>query len=274
MPGSTPFLFHPIGRIRSLNHAPAEAPRQAVYGARNAFLAWLDPRKLAPAAEDLQGMERVWLIFVFDRNLDHHWKPKVRPPLSPDGKRRGVLATRSPHRPNPIGLSAVELLSVTPEGLQLGSCDLLDGTPVLDVKPYIPAADAFPDSRAGWRDAVREDPYSVVFAPEALAQTAFLRDHGGPDLENFCRVQLSVAPGDRRRKRLTAPDADDGLWSIACRTWRLRFRRDDAGRVITVMRVCSGYAPEELLPEADDPFQDKPLHRAFRLFAAPEGEKR
>jgi len=274
MSGSDPFLFHPIGRIQSQLRAPAEAPRQAVYGARNAFLAWVDPRKLAPAAEDLQGVERIWLIFVFDRNLDHHWKPKVRPPLSSGGRRRGVLATRSPHRPNPIGLSAVELLSVTPEGLELGSCDLLDGTPVLDVKPYIPAADAFPNSRAGWRDAVREDPYNVVFTPEALAQIAFLREHGGPDLENFCRVQLAVNPGDRRRKRLTAPGANDDLWSIACRTWRLRFRRDDAGRVITVMLVRSGYAPEELFPGADDPFQDKDLHRAFREFAARSGENR
>jgi tRNA-Thr(GGU) m(6)t(6)A37 methyltransferase TsaA len=77
----------------------------------------------------------------------------VQPPRGPKGK-RGVLATRSPHRPNAIGLSAVELVAVEGRTLHLRGVDLLDGTPVLDVKPYVPYADAFPGARAGWIDAV------------------------------------------------------------------------------------------------------------------------
>jgi len=75
----------------------------------------------------------------------------VIPPRGPKIK-RGLLATRAPHRPNPIGLSAVRLLSIEKNRLYLDACDLIDGTPILDIKPYIPYADAFPDSMAGWID--------------------------------------------------------------------------------------------------------------------------
>ena len=76
----------------------------------------------------------------------------MRPPRG--GGKRGVLATRSPHRPNPIGLSAVELVAVESGALRVRGVDLLDGTPILDIKPYVPYADAFPDSAAGWIDAL------------------------------------------------------------------------------------------------------------------------
>jgi tRNA-Thr(GGU) m(6)t(6)A37 methyltransferase TsaA len=88
------------------------------------------------------------LIFSF--HLSEGWKNTVKPPRG--GPKRGVLATRSPHRPNAIGRSAVELLQVEGRTLQLRGVDLLDGTPVLDIKPYVPYADAFPGSKAGWID--------------------------------------------------------------------------------------------------------------------------
>lgn len=102
------------------------------------------------AFADLAGFTRIWLIFVFDRS--EGWKPQVRPPRG--GGKRSVLATRSPHRPNAIGLSAVELVAVEERALRVRGVDLLDGTPILDIKPYVPYADAFPDSRAGWIDAI------------------------------------------------------------------------------------------------------------------------
>src|SRR6185437_11868823 len=88
----------------------------------------------------LAGFERIWLLFVFHRS--EGWKPLVRPPRG--GGKRGVLATRSPHRPNAIGLSAVELVAVEERALRVRGVDLLDGTPILDIKPYVPYADAFP----------------------------------------------------------------------------------------------------------------------------------
>lgn len=104
----------------------------------------------AAAYRDLAGFERVWLVFAFHRS--EGWKAEVRPPRG--GGKRSVLATRSPHRPNAIGLSAVELLAVEQGALRVRGLDLLDGTPILDIKPYVPYADAFPDSRAGWIDAI------------------------------------------------------------------------------------------------------------------------
>jgi tRNA-Thr(GGU) m(6)t(6)A37 methyltransferase TsaA len=98
--------------------------------------------------QDLQGFERVWLIFAF--HLSEGWKPMVKPPRG--GPKRGVLATRSPHRPNALGLAAGDLLQVEGRTLLLGGVDLLAGTPVLDIKPYVPYADAFPHAKAGWID--------------------------------------------------------------------------------------------------------------------------
>jgi len=150
----TLYHYRPIGILRSPYTRRIDAPHQStvVAGtesgeAANATLQladWLDEQVL----QDLQGFERIWLIFAF--HLSEGWKPMVKPPRG--GPKRGVLATRSPHRPNAIGLSAVELLQVEGRTLQLRGVDLLDGTPVLDIKPYVPYADAFPDAKAGWID--------------------------------------------------------------------------------------------------------------------------
>lgn len=104
----------------------------------------------ATAFRDLAGFDRIWLVFAFHRS--EGWKPEVRPPRG--GGKRSVLATRSPHRPNALGLSAVELVAVEAHALCVRGIDLLDGTPILDIKPYVPYADAFPDARAGWIDAI------------------------------------------------------------------------------------------------------------------------
>ena len=105
------------------------------------------------ALRGLEGFDRIWVLFRFHRSQG--WAPLVRPPRKGAG-RLGVLATRSPHRPNALGLSAVELLEVDGRTLKVRGVDFLDGTPVLDIKPYVPYADAFPEARAGWIDAVDE----------------------------------------------------------------------------------------------------------------------
>lgn len=102
------------------------------------------------AYRDLVGFDRIWLIFAFHRS--EGWKAEVRPPRG--GGKRSVLATRSPHRPNAIGLSAVELVGVEQGALRVRGIDLLDATPILDIKPYVPYADAFPHSCAGWIDSL------------------------------------------------------------------------------------------------------------------------
>ena len=116
------------------------------------------------ALRDLGQWSHIWVLFWFDRNDD--WKPLVLPPRST--QKRGVFATRSPHRPNPIGMSALKLERIEGRVLHVVGLDILDGTPVLDIKPYVPYADSIPDARSGWADeAITRTP--VEFAPEAEA---------------------------------------------------------------------------------------------------------
>lgn len=154
-----PFTYRPIGVVRSPYRNRIDAPHQACVvagteaGRPAEATLELDPSIPEAALRDLEGFERVWLIFAFHRS--EGWVPLVQPPRGPRAK-RGVFATRSPHRPNAIGLSCVELVALEGRTLHLRGVDLLDGTPVLDLKPYVPYADAFPGARAGWIDAVDE----------------------------------------------------------------------------------------------------------------------
>lgn len=250
--------FSPIGFVRGGGRYPQEAPRQSVLARNRGVVELLPGRGFETALADLAGFDRIWLIFLFDRA--GNWRPMVRPPDGA-GRKIGLFATRSPHRPNPIGISAVELEKV--EGLRLfiRNFDLLDGTPVLDIKPYIPAADAFPESAAGWRDAVPQTLVSLEFSPEAAAAIAWIREQRGPDLAEVAHVQLATRRPDPKRQRLREMDPARGEWEFAFRTWRLRFLRTD-GEVL-VSAVHSGYHAKELAEGAPDPYRDKALHRAF-----------
>ena len=152
----SPICFRPIAFIRSPYARRIDAPHQStvVAGTETGDAADAIVEFVADIPEtafrDLAGFDRIWLLFAFHRS--EGWKPEVKPPRG--GRKRGVLATRSPHRPNAIGLSAVQLLAVEAACLRVRGIDLLDGTPILDIKPYVPYADAFPGSRAGWIDAV------------------------------------------------------------------------------------------------------------------------
>jgi len=99
-----------------------------------------------PGLQDLEGFERIWLIYLLDRASAY--RLQVSPYL--EDKEHGVFATRAPARPNPIGLTAVQLLGIEDNRLLISGVDMLDGTPLLDIKPYIPAFDCFPVQRVGW----------------------------------------------------------------------------------------------------------------------------
>lgn len=151
-----PITFEPIAHVRSPYTRRIDAPHQStiVEGTETgsvveALIVFVEGFPTA-AYRDLTGFQRIWVVFVFDRS--EGWKAEVRPPRG--GPKRSVLATRSPHRPNAIGLSAIELVAVEDAALRVRGLDLLDGTPILDIKPYVPYADAFVHSRAGWIDEI------------------------------------------------------------------------------------------------------------------------
>lgn len=257
------FQFEPIGFLKGGGFYPQEAPHQSNYAANEGVIELEPGKNFEQALEDLNGFDRIWIVFVFDRN--NNWKPKVRPPVGGMDKRIGVFATRSPHRPNPIGISAVELVKIDGRKVYIRNFDLLDGTPILDIKPYIPEADAFPGSRAGWRDEAALADVEVQFAAGALQSAEFILSHGGPDLKNAAMVQLSTRELDPKRQRLSR--RADGKWVLAFRTWRLLFEYGD-GR-ITVESITSGYTAEQL-QDGTDPYNDKALHRMFLETYRPE----
>jgi tRNA-Thr(GGU) m(6)t(6)A37 methyltransferase TsaA len=222
----------------------ADAPRQAIAAEGvEARIELVDGRHLEDAVADLDAWERIWVLFWFDRA--GAYRPKVLPPRST--VRRGVLGTRAPHRPNPIGLSAVRLLSVRGRVLHIADVDMIDGTPVLDIKPYVPYADAFADAGHGWLEH-SDDPkaaYPVRWSDHAEAQLGFLAELGvelrepleqrlglGPEPHAYRRIKIV---GDRRR--------------LAYKDWRVWFRVDDDA--IIVEAIETGYRPKELA--ASDP---------------------
>jgi len=168
-----PLLLAPIGWVISPYHRRFATPHQATaVGSDVEAVLRLDPARIPEAALcDLEGIERIWVISWLHRGGT--WAARVMPPRGPR-VRRGVLATRSPDRPNPIGLSAVSVIRIEGCDIHVRGIDLLNGTPVLDVKPYLPYADAFPDARAGWIDAVPRD------APQYARYTAPAPVSGAP----------------------------------------------------------------------------------------------
>lgn len=265
---TSPIAITPIGHIRTPFAEKAEAPRQATVAEGVAGRIELLPnRGFEDALSDLEAWSRIWVIFLF--HLDPTFRPKVQPPRS--DVKRGVFATRSPHRPNPIGMSAVRLVKVSGLVVEVLDVDMVDGTPVLDLKPYVPYADAFPDATSGWLDpgepgstnrASAPDPkarFEVVIEELARAQLAWLAEHG-VDLEARLRAALALGPEPHAYRRIRK--LENGAAQIAVKAWRAEFRAQGAGetRRIVVTRVASGYRARDLIEGAAG---DLDLHRAF-----------
>ena len=126
----------------------------------------------ADALRGLEGFSHVWLVWVFDQAIRKEWSPMVRPPRLGGNQRLGVFATRSPFRPNPIALSCVKLAGIEQTAqhgtvLRLRGADLMDDTPILDIKPYIPYADCHPEALGGFASAPAGETLEVTI-PESL----------------------------------------------------------------------------------------------------------
>ncbi|HZF30572.1 MAG TPA: tRNA (N6-threonylcarbamoyladenosine(37)-N6)-methyltransferase TrmO [Gammaproteobacteria bacterium] len=251
--------LEPIGFVRAGPATKVEAARQPrTGGPSRARIELLQGRNFEHALDDLAGWEYLWVLFWFDRNRG--WRPKVLPPRSRSG-RKGVFATRSPHRPNPLGLSAVKLERVEGLVLHVADVDMLDGTPVLDIKPYVAYTDAIPEARGGWladgapepRDPIA--PFDVQWDSAAAEQAAWIEAR--TQLKLRARVtatlELGVEPHPYRRIRKNGAG-----FVLAVKEWRVRFDAD--GRRVQVREIASGFRESQLRDARDD----LGVHREFR----------
>jgi len=266
-PLSRNLALEPIGYVRTALDAKVEAARQPRASGGAAGRIELVPGKnYEHALLDLDGWEYIWVLFWFDRNPS--WRPKVLPPRSRSG-RKGVFATRSPHRPNPIGLSAVRLERVDGLTLHVRDIDMLDGTPVLDIKPYVAYTDAIGDARSGWLDdtgragraRVSADPvdaFDVEWAPTAAEQAAWIEARTSLAIRERVTATLSLGPEPHPYRRIRR--AGDGF-TLAVKDWRVRFSVD--GRRVRVHEIVSGYR-DSPLAAARASAADLSAHREFR----------
>lgn len=200
----TEFTFNEIGRIHSPYKEKFAVPRQpGLVEDGGGELHLLPPYNQAEAVRGLEDFSHLWVMFIFHQTMEGGWRPTVRPPRLGGNARVGVFATRSTFRPNPLGMSLVELKGIRCQGkeviLQLGSLDLVDGTPVVDIKPYLPFAESQPQALAGFAQDAPLANMPVTFSLEAEAQLAANLGRY-PHLRRFITQVLGQDPRPAYRK--------------------------------------------------------------------------
>jgi len=170
------FPMRVIARIHSDFSTKFGVPRQSgLVEALESTIVFEPEFRNPDALRGLEGFSHLWLVWVFDQAIRKEWSPTVRPPRLGGNQRMGVFATRSPFRPNPIALSSVKLADIEQTAefgtvLKIRGADLMDGTPILDIKPYIPYADSHPNAIGGFASAPAGETLEVIIPPEALTQ--------------------------------------------------------------------------------------------------------
>lgn len=252
-------VIKPIGIIHSNLIYRYETPRQGILAGSNVSVIELNPgNNFEQALKDLDGFERIWVLYQF--HLNNNWKPLVNPPRH-TRKKVGVFASRAPYRPNQIGMSCVRLEKIDGLKIFISESDILDGSPVIDIKPYLPYSDSFPDAATGWVKNDIENIFEIYFEQKAIEQCKWLKDTSNINLTDFARLQLEFYPTDSSRKRITA--LNSGNYILAYRTWRIIYSVKENEQKVYISEIRSGYDADELLNCGDDKYKDKLLHLQF-----------
>lgn len=222
-----------IGFVEAEVRGRYEAPHQGVFGGDTVSVIKLERnRNFEQALKDLEGFERIWVIYLF--HLNDSWKPMVTPPRN-KGKKVGVFASRSPHRPNGIGLSCVTLNRIEGLNIYISNSDILDGSPVLDIKPYLPWSDSFPDSKTGWAKTGERTVYTVEFSADALSICNRIFEEDGVNLAGYARVQLTFEPWDISRKRIDLISGNE--FGLTYRTWQIIYSIDESKSSVMITEI-------------------------------------
>lgn len=243
-----------IGHFRCKKKSKSAIPRQASNSQASGYIEFIKGFDHQLAMTGLEKMSHVWLIFQF-HEATAKAKPLVRPPRASE-KLVGLYATRSPYRPSRIGLSLVQIDQIKDKKLFLKHVDLLDGTPIFDIKPYHAESDVAQAPRLGWMDEIETWKYEL--SPLVIRKMNWLKID---EFEDFLFASLSSNPLQKGRKRIKRI-SDDDLYLLAYRTWRFKVQIDSINRSTKVLDLTSGYSPEELKSKSD-PYSDKKNHQLF-----------
>lgn len=206
-------------------------PRQSglVKGLRGKII--FEPQyRVAEAVKGLEEYSHIWLLWKFSEAEREKWLPTVRPPRLGGKKRVGVFATRSPFRPNPIGLSSVKLEKIEYEEnngpvIYVSGIDMLDGTPVYDIKPYLSYCDSHPEARCGFADEVKEHSLPVIYDPELE------KEIGAECMRTICDI-LAQDP------RTAYMDDEERQWGLSYMDYNIKFSvRGGELRILEIAKV-------------------------------------
>ncbi len=241
-PAADALTLEPIAITRSCFRDKFGVPRQpGLTRHAHAQLVIQPPYNREDAFRGLETASHLWLTFQFHEAIRAEWRPVVRPPRLGGNRKMGVFASRSPFRPNSLGLSVVRNggMDRNQDGeliLKISDHDLIDGTPILDIKPYLPFSDAIPDASLGWADTPPAEKMNVVFLQEATSQLKALDSSAYPDLKNLIEDVVSYDP----RPSFRRGREEDRIYGAHLYNLNVRFRfvTDDSGERVEVLTVC------------------------------------
>lgn len=222
--------MEPIGRVHSCFKNKFATPRQSLLATSSWGFLEVDPKwQPETSLAGLEEFSHVWVIFQFHLNSNRKFHSMISPPRL-DGERRGVFATRSPHHPNALGLSLVKMEERKATGLVVSGLDLVDGTPLFDIKPYIKHIECVPEAKSGWTDTTKPA-LALDFSDEAQAQLqAWAESHSAP-VEQLLREVLREDPRPvRQRDRLDKIH----IFDLFDRCIQFRFVSTDTIEVMTI----------------------------------------
>jgi tRNA (adenine37-N6)-methyltransferase len=229
-------ILRPIGILQSDLKQRYETPRQGILAkGSSAIITLYAKNNFNQALQDIDGFDRLWIIYKF--HLNKNWKPLVTPPRHTKNK-FGVFATRAPFRPNPIGLSCVKLEKV--EGLKIfiSESDILDGSPVLDIKPYLPYSDSFPASATGWVKNESGNNFEIIIEEKANQFADNINKEEGINLLGYARVQLEFNPADITRKRISKVDENENsLYVLAYQKYNILYRVNELEKRVYIIDI-------------------------------------
>ncbi len=239
----------PVAVVRSAFKEKFGIPRQP--GLANSIISTIELLPEFSSADAVRGLEQcshIWLVFVFSECVDKGWSPLVRPPRLGGNKKLGVFATRSPFRPNPVGLSPVKLEAVRIEGnkvsLDVRGADLLDGTPILDIKPYLPYSDVISDAEFSVADQIKKLDLPVVYsdAAQEICNQYTLRT--GENLDAQISEILSCDPRPAYKKKDT-----DRMYGVKLHNLDIRWKITDNQIYIESISYLNASEPTQKEPD-------------------------